>query len=435
MGAEKTSRRAGKKTQRPAKRNLVRWDEDKDKTLLLTMQYVMNQRSVRIPWDHVAREMGPKYSEGAIVQHLSKLREKCAKAGIPVPPGLRKGGRNLQGPSNINGTQADPKSTGKSGKRTRKAAKVSDDTDDSDGQQDVDQASSDGEYGQGKAKENAVKTAKGGGKSRGGREVTASKVKKHAGEDSNLSEEEESAQSSIASSEQCFAAGDRMWDLDGGEDTRSEPTSSHPERRILKLKIGVTGFAKLGLGKRSKKAAKGDGESSESFKHKSEESQGDVAVPDYDGSQDENDNEDEWEIPNNASHLGYQSQSAASDEINYYDRVNAYLTGTQANHGAAFESRAAALDEHRNLVARGLSNGFNQQGYAPSTPHHNGGHNGSTGMNSGYGSYLSSGSNSGNAASPGHPSMGYTNRVNGSGTPSRPILSTQQLLSNAGFNA
>ncbi|KAL8956027.1 MAG: hypothetical protein Q9183_006442, partial [Haloplaca sp. 2 TL-2023] len=170
MAGEKSDRKAGnasKKatTNRPAKRNLVRWDDDKDKTLLLTMQYVMNQRSVRIPWNHIAQQMGPKFSEGAIVQHLSKLREKCAKAGIPVPPGLRRGGGNLQGNSNTNGNQADTNGAGKSAKRKRKAAKQAEDSDESEEEPDLD-STSDGEYGDGKAKRKGATAAKGSGSSR-----------------------------------------------------------------------------------------------------------------------------------------------------------------------------------------------------------------------------------------------------------------------------
>ena len=36
--------------------------------------------------DRVAELMGPKFSSGAIIQHLAKLRTKMVEAGLDVPP-------------------------------------------------------------------------------------------------------------------------------------------------------------------------------------------------------------------------------------------------------------------------------------------------------------------------------------------------------------
>ncbi|OGM48143.1 hypothetical protein ABOM_002849 [Aspergillus bombycis] len=83
---------------RPKKRTLVRWDVDADlldnlnELLLLTVQSVCNNQSIRIPWSEVASTMKNNVTEGAIVQHLAKLRSRRVDAGKEVPPPLRRGG-------------------------------------------------------------------------------------------------------------------------------------------------------------------------------------------------------------------------------------------------------------------------------------------------------------------------------------------------------
>ncbi|KAJ5591479.1 uncharacterized protein N7459_001848 [Penicillium hispanicum] len=72
------------------KRQLVRWDPDLDIQLLLTVQWACNNSGVKIPWEKVATAMGEKFTEGAIVQHLSKLRLRREGDGKPVPPPLRR---------------------------------------------------------------------------------------------------------------------------------------------------------------------------------------------------------------------------------------------------------------------------------------------------------------------------------------------------------
>lgn len=64
--------------------------EDLDLLLLLTVQYACNANGVRIPWDRVAESLGPLFSEGAIVQHLAKLRAKRVTEERAVPPPLRR---------------------------------------------------------------------------------------------------------------------------------------------------------------------------------------------------------------------------------------------------------------------------------------------------------------------------------------------------------
>jgi hypothetical protein len=66
--------------------------ENLDKFLMLTIQSVCNNHGVKIPWDEVAKVMGHPITEGAVVQHLAKLRQRLEEAGHPVPPPLRRGG-------------------------------------------------------------------------------------------------------------------------------------------------------------------------------------------------------------------------------------------------------------------------------------------------------------------------------------------------------
>ncbi|OJJ70203.1 hypothetical protein ASPBRDRAFT_130200 [Aspergillus brasiliensis CBS 101740] len=80
-----------KVTNRPKKRTLVRWDENLNELLLLTVQSVCNTKSIKIPWADVANTMGHNVTEGAIVQHLAKLRSRRVSADKAVPPPLRRG--------------------------------------------------------------------------------------------------------------------------------------------------------------------------------------------------------------------------------------------------------------------------------------------------------------------------------------------------------
>ncbi|PYH96073.1 hypothetical protein BO71DRAFT_301510, partial [Aspergillus ellipticus CBS 707.79] len=81
-----------KVSKRPTKRTLVRWDENLNELLLLTVQSVCNANSIKIPWMNVAQTMGHNVTEGAIVQHLAKLRSRRVASNKAVPPPLRRGG-------------------------------------------------------------------------------------------------------------------------------------------------------------------------------------------------------------------------------------------------------------------------------------------------------------------------------------------------------
>jgi len=75
-----------------------------DKKLLLTIQSVCNADGVKIPWDKVGRIMGDRISDGAVIQHLAKLRQRMVKQGLSVPPPLRRGGGNLISTGNSAGS-------------------------------------------------------------------------------------------------------------------------------------------------------------------------------------------------------------------------------------------------------------------------------------------------------------------------------------------
>ncbi|KAL4785479.1 hypothetical protein BJX76DRAFT_346983 [Aspergillus varians] len=76
---------------RSKKRTIVRWDSKLDELLLLTIHQVCNAQSIKIPWADVARTMGNNVSEGAIVQHLAKIRTRRVEADEEVPPPLKRG--------------------------------------------------------------------------------------------------------------------------------------------------------------------------------------------------------------------------------------------------------------------------------------------------------------------------------------------------------
>jgi hypothetical protein len=71
-------------------RKIVRWDTDTDLQLMLAIQYVCNQEGTKIPWKKVAEALGPEFTEGAIVQHLAKLRNKREEQDKRVPPMLKR---------------------------------------------------------------------------------------------------------------------------------------------------------------------------------------------------------------------------------------------------------------------------------------------------------------------------------------------------------
>ncbi|KAJ5466218.1 hypothetical protein N7530_010005 [Penicillium desertorum] len=106
-------------------RTLVRWDVDTDIRLLLAVQYVCNRTGVKIPWKDVAEVMGEKFTEGAIVQHLSKLRTKREEQDKPNPPPLKRANGNHKGDASkkkdsLPSPKEDPAPSTRGGKRRRR---------------------------------------------------------------------------------------------------------------------------------------------------------------------------------------------------------------------------------------------------------------------------------------------------------------------------
>ena len=66
--------------------------DEMDKKLLLTIQSVCNAENIKIPWDKVGAIMGERISDGAVIQHLAKLRVRMVAQNLDVPPPLRRGG-------------------------------------------------------------------------------------------------------------------------------------------------------------------------------------------------------------------------------------------------------------------------------------------------------------------------------------------------------
>ena len=69
----------------------------KNERLLLAIQYGCNLRGVRLPWDAITRALDPLVSEGAVTQHLAKMRQRLINTGVAVPPPLRRGGAAATG--------------------------------------------------------------------------------------------------------------------------------------------------------------------------------------------------------------------------------------------------------------------------------------------------------------------------------------------------
>lgn len=106
--------------QRPATRTIVRWNgkspvkavnsvqscwkgvanqatDDLDKQLLLSIHAACASAGIKIPWASVAELMGERISEGAIVQHLAKLRSRMETEGFILPPTPRRSGSTTTG--------------------------------------------------------------------------------------------------------------------------------------------------------------------------------------------------------------------------------------------------------------------------------------------------------------------------------------------------
>ncbi|KAI4285162.1 MAG: hypothetical protein L6R35_004720 [Caloplaca aegaea] len=247
---------APQKSERPKTRNLVRWNDDMDKKLLLTIQWACNKKGVKIPWEMVGQEMGDTITESAVVQHMAKLRQRMVNENLPVPPPLTRGGRNerstVHRPTASRITKRAPK------KNVAKIAK-----------HDNEDSSSDGDGAYKSDDEGAGNAGK-----KGKKKTIAKRLikKEHSSHEHNFSSSAAESESDQAKCEPGYAVGDNMWSLNANVDARPKAkrklsdTSTHLFRRaikrrahpsakkepsessatkIVRLKIGEKGLAKL----------------------------------------------------------------------------------------------------------------------------------------------------------------------------------------------
>ncbi|KAI9828893.1 MAG: hypothetical protein M1819_006508 [Sarea resinae] len=75
-----------------------------DNKLLLSIQAACNDEGVKLPWDKIASFVDENISEGAVIQHLSKLRQRMVEQGLSVPQALKRGGAATRRASSARGT-------------------------------------------------------------------------------------------------------------------------------------------------------------------------------------------------------------------------------------------------------------------------------------------------------------------------------------------
>ena len=61
------------------------WAEDLDRTLLLAIQHECERNNVTLPWAKIAQHISETTTEGAVKQHLHKLRQRRVKARYATP--------------------------------------------------------------------------------------------------------------------------------------------------------------------------------------------------------------------------------------------------------------------------------------------------------------------------------------------------------------
>ncbi|KAI4121664.1 MAG: hypothetical protein LQ338_006242 [Usnochroma carphineum] len=227
---------ARQKSARPKSRNLVRWSDDMDKKLLLTIQWACNKKGVKIPWETVGREMGETITESAVVQHMAKLRQRMVNDNLPVPPPLTRRGRNEK-PETKRKTDVKKPNAYRVNKRVAKKKVVNSTEDETD---------SDGAY---KTEEDVANDAIEKGKKKA---ESKSRIKKEP----STPELIRTPNATQDDGEQSYGVGDSMWDLAakptarakaGRMEPESSGQSSKPATKVVKLKIGKQAVAKLAL--------------------------------------------------------------------------------------------------------------------------------------------------------------------------------------------
>ncbi|KAL8729255.1 MAG: hypothetical protein Q9166_004876 [cf. Caloplaca sp. 2 TL-2023] len=264
MAPSKETRRADfsrPQSKRPKTRNLVRWNDDMDKKLLLTVQWACNIKGVKIPWEMVATEMGPTVTAGAVIQHLAKFRSRMVAHGADVPPPLTRGGNNHN--SNLTALKAaqidkgDKSAKAMPGRRnTKRAAKKttrdeeSEDTEDDsfqiDGGSDAELSGKRSNKAKGKAKAKRVSRNQKGAKAK----------QRTAGEFTEAIKDEPVSSVEAEDEQPRYGVGDTMFEMGGTQDSysstkrtgssKSSSQSPYLPSKIVVLNVGRTGLAKLG---------------------------------------------------------------------------------------------------------------------------------------------------------------------------------------------
>lgn len=104
-----------------------------DQRMLLALQYAANQAGTKLPWAQAGRLVAESITEGAIVQHLAKLRARLLEKGERVPPVLKRGGgyAPAAAPSKVTKTKV-------KAKKSSKGMSTVSDSDDDEGEEDHD---------------------------------------------------------------------------------------------------------------------------------------------------------------------------------------------------------------------------------------------------------------------------------------------------------
>ncbi|KAL8714041.1 MAG: hypothetical protein Q9225_006661 [Loekoesia sp. 1 TL-2023] len=328
---------ARQKSERPKTRTLVRWNEDMDKKLLLTIQWACNKKGVKIPWEMVGYEMGETITESAVVQHLAKLRQRMVSDNLPVPPALTRGGRNNQTEEKKGPAQRVTKRTVNKNKSA----------------QDIDEES-DADETYGSEVENNAARKHGKGKKKA---MSKSRIKKESSSPNHiLAGSGSESDDNHGLGQQSYAVGDAMWDLDtkthapseGTHSTLSSPSPYQPTK-IVALKIGREGFARLGLSAQMKGSKSND---SDDYGHPTSEGSLDISGSPNDGGA-------MYDKSHNAASYDGSFNIGVGDAIfdGYERHTDVYAR--QALHGEETESR-----DHDNLGFPGISQFEGQPGHS-----------------------------------------------------------------------
>ena len=181
-----------------------------DKKLLLSFQSACNEKGVALPWEKIAEHLDVGATGGAIIQHLSKMRQKMSRAGEPIPPALKRGGHMGHATSNSTGHPGKVSKTFRLYKHSRNTRTSPRDEDDQD--EDLE-----------KDPDTDYQPAKVGGPRR---IVTSKTLKKEESDEEEDEEHEEDEE-------------DEELKMEDGDDEMSDPEGSDEESDSYAKKVGT----------------------------------------------------------------------------------------------------------------------------------------------------------------------------------------------------